>query len=77
MSTQTISKRALGGAPCKGCPDREPGCHSKCEHYGAWKAELERKKAARFQNFQKEKEAESYIIEGKLKGRASWRKKTK
>lgn len=28
--------------PCvKDCPDRQPGCHAKCEKYLAWKAERE------------------------------------
>ena len=35
--------------PCKDCPDRNPGCRSKCEKYINWKAErqilLDRKKA--------------------------------
>lgn len=28
-------------APCKGCPNRYPACHDKCEHYISWKKELE------------------------------------
>lgn len=23
--------------PCKDCPDREVGCHDKCERYKKWK----------------------------------------
>lgn len=26
-------------APCKDCPDREVGCHGKCESYAQFKAE--------------------------------------
>lgn len=26
-------------APCKDCPDREVGCHGKCEKYARYKAE--------------------------------------
>ena len=26
--------------PCKGCKDRNVGCHSKCEGYSQWKGEL-------------------------------------
>ena len=33
--------------PCKGCFDRKLLCHSQCERYKAWKAELERLKAAK------------------------------
>ena len=25
-----------GGCPCKGCKDREQGCHGRCERYSAW-----------------------------------------
>ena len=25
-------------APCKDCPEREPGCHSKCQKYADYKA---------------------------------------
>ena len=28
--------------PCKGCVDREVGCHSKCSKYIEWKAEYDR-----------------------------------
>lgn len=30
--------------PCKGCTDREIGCHSKCSKYIEWKTELDRRK---------------------------------
>ena len=26
-------------APCMNCPDRTPGCHSRCERYKAFQAE--------------------------------------
>ena len=28
--------------PCKGCTDREVGCHSSCSGYKEWKAEWDR-----------------------------------
>jgi hypothetical protein len=28
-------------APCKGCPDRYPGCHDHCPRYAEYKAERE------------------------------------
>ena len=31
--------------PCKGCTDREIGCHSKCSKYIEWKAEWDRRKS--------------------------------
>lgn len=30
---------------CKGCPDRHPGCHAKCEKYNREKAAHEAEKA--------------------------------
>lgn len=29
-------------APCKGCADREIGCHGKCTKYATYKAGLEK-----------------------------------
>lgn len=29
--------------PCKGCTDREVGCHSKCSEYAKWRAGYEDK----------------------------------
>lgn len=31
---------------CKGCPERHPGCHDKCEKYQAEKAEYQARKEA-------------------------------
>lgn len=28
-------------APCHHCPDRAPGCHSVCEKYRAYRAEMD------------------------------------
>ena len=28
-----------GKPPCKGCTEREPGCHDRCARYKAWRAE--------------------------------------
>ena len=28
--------------PCKGCEERNPGCHGKCPKYFQWKLELAR-----------------------------------
>lgn len=30
--------------PCKGCTNREIGCHSKCSKYIEWKAEWDKRK---------------------------------
>ena len=34
-------------APCKDCLDREPRCHSNCQKYLAWKAEVDEQNAIR------------------------------
>ena len=35
--------------PCKGCEERQPvtGCHDRCPKYQAWKADHEKRNAAR------------------------------
>ena len=30
--------------PCKGCTDREIGCHAKCSKYIEWKTEWDKRK---------------------------------
>lgn len=32
--------------PCKGCDDRFPACHGRCEKYIAWRVEQDKMKAA-------------------------------
>lgn len=46
-------------APCKDCPDREVGCHSKCSRYLNWKEQNEATKRAKAL----EREANSYMYE--------------
>ena len=29
-------------SPCKGCADRSPGCHDRCDKYRAWKDERQK-----------------------------------
>lgn len=34
-----FSKRTVNiPPPCKGCPDRHPGCHDACERFAEWKS---------------------------------------
>jgi len=28
-------------SPCKNCPDRQAGCHGKCEKYAAFRAKVD------------------------------------
>lgn len=46
--------------PCKDCPNREIGCHSKCEKYIQFKNDLKKDKAKE----KAEKKMESFILEG-------------
>lgn len=43
-----------GGCVCKGCKDREIGCHGKCERYKAWRKKLDemRKKEREYKESQ-------------------------
>lgn len=34
-------------APCKDCEKRHPSCHSHCEEYKAFRAEIDRAREAR------------------------------
>lgn len=46
--------------PCKGCEKRYPGCHSKCEGYISWRAELDKRNA----EIRAEKEADTSYWNG-------------
>ena len=41
----------MKNAPCKGCPDREQACWSKCELYKVWKKKNDEKRDAVEQAF--------------------------
>lgn len=45
-------------APCKGCDDRAPGCHSSCERYIQFHKQREEIIARK----QKERENETFLI---------------
>ena len=34
-------------APCWGCPDREPGCHDRCDAFHAWRKNVDKVNEAR------------------------------
>ena len=38
------SRRAELTAPCKGCGDRKPGCHDKCQAFRGFRERLEEKR---------------------------------
>ena len=37
---------------CKNCPDREPGCHGKCEKYKQQREEYDAEKAETMKKFE-------------------------
>ena len=45
-------------APCKGCDRRNERCHSSCEEYKAWRAEIDARNARRI----KAKKVETDLI---------------
>lgn len=57
--------RQKGNAPCKGCSERQIGCHGRCEKYGAW---VERYKIKR-SRWPFEGEITSYEAARSIKGR--------
>lgn len=57
-------------APCKDCPDREVGCHSKCARYLSWKEQNEATKRVKAL----EREANSYMYDSIKKVRKKRRR---
>jgi len=47
--------------PCYKCPDREFGCHGRCEQYKAYRAEMDALKAKR--------KAESEVVDAIMEAR--------
>ena len=50
---------------CKGCEERHPGCHGKCEKYQSERAEHERLKAL----YNSDREARIYTSEAMAKSK--------
>ena len=57
--------------PCLDCPDREIGCHSRCEKYIQFRNDLDAHKAEIEDNLRIERMVDSYQAEAvlKVKGR--------
>lgn len=47
---------------CKGCEERHVGCHSTCEVYKAYRANLDKEKEARIQAFKECDVMDGYIV---------------
>ena len=59
-------KYSYGGkstSPCQDCMDRHLNCHSECEKYKTWKADLEDKRS----KVKKERNKEAAMNEYKIK----------
>ncbi len=54
----TVARFGMDDAPCfkngQDCPERAKNCHSKCERFLTWKNEREKRKAAYFEQQEKE-----------------------
>lgn len=44
-----VNKR-IDKTPCLDCPDREPGCHGKCEKYQTWLEPIIKAREERLRN---------------------------
>jgi hypothetical protein len=53
--------------PCLDCPDREVGCHSKCEKYIKFRADLDQHKAEIEKNLRADKMVEAFQAQQCLK----------
>jgi hypothetical protein len=60
-----IHKKTNG--PCKDCPDRYVGCHSKCSKYIEWKAQEQQRKVATYEMYRTFRVVEDYEIKEKQK----------
>jgi len=61
--------------PCKGCLEREIGCHGKCERYSVWKEEWNSKKEGKLpaDMLINDRERKAYWKKIRLNGR-KWHK---
>ena len=53
--------------PCKGCGDRELGCHATCEGYKAYRAKVDAQKEAVLKEKAIDADAVAYMAERKRK----------
>lgn len=68
-------ERNIRKNPCRKCQDRTPGCHSTCERFALWKAEHDKKTELIRDNRNKDREAERFIIKGKMDARQALQKR--
>ena len=71
MLTQQINKK-LSKPPCYKCPDREPGCHGRCDKYIEWKDGYQKQKDDIYR--QKKDPAKNLIIDNQKNRHEKWRK---
>ena len=53
--------------PCKGCTEREVGCHSRCDPYKSWRANADETKAGMIKEALADNACNSFSIEGRDK----------
>ena len=49
-------------SPCKDCPDREVGCHSKCQKYAEFRKGIDESNMAVDEKRRGDREWHSYVI---------------
>lgn len=57
-------------APCRGCTDREMGCHGKCDKYKEYKEKSDKRREAEF--FEKEAQRTPGRYKSRQKGKYGW-----
>jgi len=44
LSSIKFNRDNTSGCPCKGCEDRYPACHDKCEKFRTWRIKVDTKR---------------------------------
>lgn len=55
-----VSRTVKESVPCRNCPDREVGCHGKCEKYKAFKERMSEDRKKRVEAYAPEQQHENY-----------------
>ena len=56
-------------APCKDCPERQVGCHSKCRKYADWSEQMKKNRIEITNTYRADREVEDYTVKEKLKNK--------
>jgi hypothetical protein len=53
--------------PCKDCPDRHKGCHSKCEKFIEWSKKTQDSRIQAINHYKADRQGEDYEIFKKIR----------